>query len=842
MHFLTDLSDRLQWAGDASIYHLVPRAIAFPETVAEVQALLARGEPLTFRAGGTSLSGQAVTAGILAVVSRHWREITVLDDGARVRCGPGAVGAWVNAALAAHGRRLGPDPASLQAAEIGGIVANNASGMCCGITENSYRTVEELELVLADGFHFFTTDDEQLRRERPAVHAGLLELRDRVRADAILVARIERAFASKNTVGYSLNAFLDADQPARILQKLVVGSEGTLAFIASATFRTIPIAKHRLTAWQVYPDIDAACAAVPGLVTVAAAVELLDAVALRRVAAKLPEPLPAGEPAALLIELHNDDPFVLGEAIRRLPDLHFTTDATLQARYWAIRKGLFPSVGAVRAAGTAVVIEDVTFPVAQLAAGVRALRALFTQHGYADAVLFGHAKDGNLHFTLTPDFSKADEVTRYSHFMAALAELVLAHDGHLKAEHGTGRNMAPFVTAQWGTDAVVIMRAVKALLDPQSMLNPGVLLNDDPQAHLLHLKTLPAVDPLIDACIECGFCEPVCPSRDFASSPRQRIQLLRAVARGATIPDWVARGVESCAGDSLCASACPVGIDTGAAMRVQRAHRSGALAQHIAVWTAAHLRVISGLVRSALHIFGKQQLPWSPVRLPSSASSRPTLLAGDPTYLYFPTCLTRTMGTVAEDLRVLCSAAGIGLDLPLDFDALCCGQPFAAKGFPTVESDVRARAVAALRGRTQERMVVTDTATCAAHLGVPIIDPATFVATVLAPRLGIPATTVWLHPTCADLRHGWDTALRAAVPQGKVPLAHGCCGMAGDKGWSLPGLTTAATARERAEIGSAVCVTTGPTCAAALGGEHLFTWLRRQLERRQLENPNSRSD
>ena len=825
MQLLTDLADRLQWAGDASIYHLVPLMVAFPETVADVQALIARREPLTFRAGGTSLSGQAVTEGILAVVSRHWREITVLNGGARVRCGPGAVGAWVNAALAGHARRLGPDPASLQAAEIGGIVANNASGMCCGIADNSYRTVDELELVLADGFHLRTSDDVRLRRERPALHAGISALRDRVRGDAALVARIERAFATKNTVGYSLNAFLDEDEPARILQKLVVGSEGTLAFIASATFRTVPVAKHKLTAWQVYPDIDAACAAVPDLVPHAAAVELLDAVALARVAAKLPEPLPYGEPAALLIELQNDDPFALGEALRALPHLRFTNDAALQARYWAIRKGLFPSVGAVRAAGTAVVIEDVTFPVAGLAAGVRALRALFAEHGYADAVLFGHAKDGNLHFTLTPDLSKAAEVARYAGFMSAMAELVLAHGGHLKAEHGTGRNMAPFVTAQWGADAVAIMREVKRLLDPDGILNPGVLLNDDPQAHLRHLKTLPAVDPLVDACIECGFCEPVCPSRDHASSPRQRIQLLRAVARGASIPDWVERGVESCAGDSLCASACPVAIDTGAAMRVQRARRRGPLAQQAAVWTAKHVALVTGVARGVLHVIGSRRLPGSPVPLPASASARPTALSGDPTFLYFPTCLARTMGTVAEDLRALCAAAGVGLDLPAEHDSLCCGQPFAAKGFPVVEAEVRARTTAALHGRT----VVTDTATCAAHLGVPVLDPATFVATVLAPRLGFPTAGAWLHPTCADQRQGWDAALRRAVPAGKIPLSHGCCGMAGDKGWTLPGLTTAATAREKAEIGDAVCITTGSTCAAALGGEHLFTWLRRQI-------------
>jgi len=825
VRFLTNHADRLQWAGDASIYHLVPKAVAFPECVTDVQALFARGEAITFRAGGTSLSGQAVSDGILAVVSAHWRSIDVLNDGAQVRCGPGAVGAWVNAALAPHGKKIGPDPASIQAAEIGGIVANNASGMCCGIAHNSYRTIAELEVVLADGFHFHTHDDAQLARERPALHAGLIALRDQVRADATLVARIQRAFATKNTVGYSLNAFLDEHEPARILQKLIVGSEGTLAFIASATFDTVPVPKHKATAWHIYPNIEAACAAVPELAVHAAAVELLDHVSLARVAAKLPEPLPAGEPAALLVELQHDDPFVVGEAMRLLPHLQFTSDATLQARYWAIRKGLFPSVGAVRAAGTAVVIEDVTFPVAELAVGVRALRALFATHGYADAVLFGHAKDGNLHFTLTPDLSHAAEVERYAGFMAALADLVITHGGHLKAEHGTGRNMAPFVTAQWGTDAVAIMRAVKKLLDPLGFLNPGVLLNDDPQAHLRHLKTLPAVDPLVDACIECGFCEPVCPSRDFSSSPRQRIQLLRAVARGEAIPDWESRGVDSCAGDGMCATACPVAIDTGAAMRVQRAQRRGPLATHLAAWTSTHLRLVTGLTRFALRVVGGRRLPGAAVPLVLSAVQPPRSAPGNPTYLYFPTCLARTMGTVADDLRALCVAAGVGLDLPDQFEDLCCGQPFASKGFPAAEAQVRTRTAEALRGR----MVVTDTATCAAHLGIPVIDPATFAATVLAPRLGLSPDVVWLHPTCADVRAGWDVALRHAVPGGKVPRAIGCCGMAGDKGWSLPGLTAAATARELAETDHAGCVTTSATCAVALGGEHLFTWMRKRL-------------
>ncbi len=840
MRLLTARADCLQWAGDASIYHLVPQMVAFPESVVDIRELVARGEPLTFRAGGTSLSGQGVTEGILAVISTPpWRAITVLEDGMRVRCGPGAVAAWVNAALAGHGHRLGPDPASLQAAEIGGIVANNASGMCCGITDNSYRTVTRLELVLADGSLIDTADDAGLRTARPDLHAGLLDLRERVRGDALLCARIRLAFATKNTVGYSLNAFLDADEPAAILQRLIVGSEGTLAFIAAATFRTVPVARHRATAWQIYPTVEDACAAVPALATQAAAVELLDAVALARVRSKLAEPLPLGEPAALLVELHDDDPFALGERMRQLPGLSFTADPVVQARYWAIRKGLFPSVGAVRAAGTAVVIEDITFPVAGLAAGVRALRALFAAHGYGEAVIFGHAKDGNLHFTLTPDLSQPAEVRRYAAFMDALAELVLSRGGHLKAEHGTGRNMAPYVTAQWGADAVAVMRDVKRLLDPKGILNPGVLLNDDPHAHLRQLKVLPAVDPLLDLCIECGFCEPVCPSRDFTSSPRQRIQLLRAQARGEQLPDLAPRAVASCAGDGLCATACPVGIDTGAAMRGIRAAERTPLAQGVADWLANHLGLVTAVSRAALQVAGGRRLPWSPIVLPRAATSRPRVVAsglpGGLTFLYFPSCVTRTMGTVIEDLTALCVAAGIGLELPSEVDQLCCGQPFSSKGFPQAEARVRQRLDEALATGLQ---VVSDTATCAVHvsaqlpglLPVPmsVLDPATFAATVLLPRLApLATTTVWLHPTCADQRHGLTAALRSAVPGGQVPLGLGCCGMAGDKGWSLPGLSRAATAREREELGDAACVTTSTTCAAALGGEHLFTYLRR---------------
>ncbi len=602
---LAGLIDREQWSGDASIYRLVPRVVVLPKDAAAVQAVLAiaarHRAPVCFRAGGTSLSGQAVGDGILVVVSRHFRAIRVLDQGGRVACAPGAVGAWVNAALAPHGRRIGPDPASMQAAEIGGIVANNASGMCCGVADNSYHTVSGLDLILADGYRIDTAAadaDERLAADRPQLAAGLAELRAEVLGDAALRARIATAFATKNTVGYSINAFLDEQSPARILQRLAVGSEGTLAFIAEATFRTLPLPRHRATAWLMFPSVEAACALVAPLSALhAAAIELLDAVALARVERELPHDLPAGEPAALLVEFQEATAEALSSRIAAAAPLlresalcapaAFTSDAAAQARYWKVRKGLFPSVGAIRARGTAVVIEDVTFPVAGLADGVRKLRACFARHGYDDAVIFGHARDGNLHFTLTPDFSRAEEVARYDRFMRDLVDCVLGAGGHLKAEHGTGRNMAPFVERQWGADAVRLMRRIKALLDPQGLLNPGVLLSDDPQAHLRHLKTLPAVDALVDQCIECGFCEPLCPSRDLTYSPRQRIAALRAIARGgaagtAVRAGWQERGLDSCAADGMCATACPVHIDTGALVRAERAAGRGALARWLA--------------------------------------------------------------------------------------------------------------------------------------------------------------------------------------------------------------------------------------------------------------------
>ena len=887
----TDLAVRLAWANDASIYRLVPAVVVFPRHAEDVAVILRLASlhavPVCFRAGGTSLSGQAVTDGILVVISRHLRRIRVLPGAERVACQPGAVGSWVNAALAPHGRRIGPDPASIQAAEIGGIVANNASGMCCGVHENSYHTIAGLDLLLADGWRIDTgapDADQRLRAERPALAAGLAELARQIAFTPGLPERIRTAFATKNTVGYSLNAFLDAAGPAQVLQRLVVGSEGTLAFIAEATFCTLPLPRHRATALLLFAEVEAAGRAVAPLAgSGAAAIELMDAVSLCRVADCLPQPLPPGEPAALLVEYQDEDEGRLVQrvaaagAVLALCELAapaaFTRDAAAQAKLWKARKGLFPSVGAVRKAGTAVVIEDVTFPVARLAEGVRRLRRLFAEHGYDDAVVFGHAKDGNLHFTLTPDLAQDVERRRYDGFMRALVSAVLEMDGHLKAEHGTGRNMAPFVTAQWGEDAVGIMRALKRLLDPQNILNPGVLLNDDPEAHLQHLKVLPPADPHIDTCIECGFCEPVCPSRDAALSPRQRIVLLRAAQQGGEAAAAVQRVrqeqiLDACAADGMCASACPVGIDTGALVKAERALTHGVVARGLAIFTQRHLAGVLVAARLGMGLLGGLRLPGRSIPIPPAAPALPRrwpqAAAGQPTVVYVPTCLTRMMGPdpVADDFAALCSAAGIGVVVPEGLAGLCCGQPWSSKGFPDAARSARTSLMAAVVAASPGTAgVIIDTSLCVAALaptsdldpalaqawrGLVCWHPAAFVEEVLLPRLDgwwrTDAPGALLHPTCSEHKLGWVAQLqRAASPAGTspavVPRSAGCCGMAGDRGWLVPRLTAAATAREGAEVAALPGdgVSTSATCnlASSAGAghryRHLFSFLRQRL-------------
>ena len=260
----------------------------------------------------------------------------------------------------------------------------------------------------------------------------------------------------------------------------------------------------------------------------------------------------------------------------------FTDKPEEYSKYWAIRSGIFPSVGGTRKPGTTCLIEDVAFHIEDLPEATAELQQLIARHGYEDACIYGHALEGNYHFILNQSFSSEAEVKRYEDLMNDVKTLVAdKYDGSLKAEHGTGRNMAPFVRHEWGDAAYEVMKAVKNLFDPKGLLNPGVIFNDDPKCHIKNFKPLPLI-PLdaqnpaakVNRCIECGFCEVNCLSCGFTLSSRQRIVLQREIARlrqSGEAPERLALlekqyrypGNQTCAGDGLCSMSCPMGINTG---------------------------------------------------------------------------------------------------------------------------------------------------------------------------------------------------------------------------------------------------------------------------------------
>jgi D-lactate dehydrogenase len=781
--------DRLGRSADASIYRLVPEAIVRPRGTGEVREILAwarrRRRHVTFRAAGTSLSGQSVSDDVLVDIGPLFRGARVLDDGARVWTQPGVVGAHLNRLLAPHRTRLGPDPASIDAAMVGGILANNSSGMCCGVVQNSYHTLDALSVVLADGTLVDTGEpgaDEALRRARPDLHAELLALRDEIRRDEPLAARIRKKFATKNTSGYSLNAFVDHDRPADILAHLMVGSEGTLGFVADMTFRTVPEPPARATALVFFAELEEAGAAVAPLAAAGAdALEILDAASLRSISTEHPLSFEiARRHAALLVELRRGDEAALAAAVdvaqgivrshRLLEPPRFTTGEAERTALWHLRKGLAARTGAMRPTGTAFLTEDVAVPVARLAEAILDFQALFERHGIPDTVIFGHARDGNLHFVLAEDVRSPEAIERYGQFMQSLVDLVVhRYDGAIKAEHGSGRNMAPFVKTEWGERAYSAMERVKRMLDPEGILNPGVVLNPNPRAHLEDLKPCPTISALADRCTECGFCEPRCPSRDLTLTPRQRIVVTRELTRlrssaapadrewaEALAADFAYEGVTTCAGDSMCQAACPVKIDTGALVKELKAAAHPAWSHRVAGAVAESFSLVAGAARAGMGLVAAvRALPLGPglVELASEAAHAvaPTLVPRVPgdlalprpaprlglsggvapaaagrSVVYFPSCLTRIVGALpgedtlppARAMDEVLRWAGFTVRLPDGIESLCCGMAFASKGYPdAARAAARKTAEALWRASSGGRLpVVTDASPCAGTL------------------------------------------------------------------------------------------------------------------------------
>ena len=895
---LTRVIDLVRYASDASPYRLLPKAIVMARDPEDVGKVLEYGRrssvPVTFRAAGTSLNGQSQSDGILVDVRRHWGGVEVLDEGGRARLKPGTVLGHANRVLAPHGRKLGPDPASTEIACVGGVLANNSGGMRCGVVADPYSTTRSLTFVLPSATVIDTAAPdapERFAQAEPELARGLAEIRDEIRADEELSERIRRKFRIKNTTGYRLCAFLDADEPVEIFRRLLIGSEGTLGFIAEAVMETVPLPSRTTVSWFHFDDIESATDPVPALVeSGATAVELMVAPALMVAAqniARAPQhwlELPPTS-AALLVEFGAEsdgelDRLVAGaEEILREHEMIRPTDFTRDPERievsWTVREALHGLIGRFRAPGTSLIIEDVCVPPERIAESARDIQALLAEHGFLSGVA-GHTSAGNLHFMLTPDFTKREDLERYEAFMEKLVGLILdKYDGSLKAEHGTGLNMAPYVEREWGEKATELMWRVKSLADPDGVLAPGVLLNRDPGVHLRNLKTTPKIEEVATTCVECGFCEPVCPSRHLTTTPRQRIVIRREMARQAEgspvqralLEQYEYDGIQTCAADGTCQIACPLGIDSGKLIKGFRTTEHTERAQRRAVrvaerWSAVEraaraallarplMRVGAGAARS---LFSDELIPSWPRNMPPPAPAKlPETTREGAASVYMPACLNRIFGrprgagdglTLPEAMVAVSARAGLPVWIPADVGGHCCSIPWTSKGYTDGAAVMANRTVEALWrwSGEGELPVVIDASSCVLglageafealgeenrerHAKLQILDPVTWAKRLLPDlQIGERLRSVAVHPTCSTRHMGLERELQevaAAIADEVVqPTRSTCCGMAGDRGMLHPELTASATSEEAAELagsshGAYLC--SNRTCEIAL--------------------------
>jgi D-lactate dehydrogenase len=522
---------------------------------------------------------------------------------------------------------------------------------------------------------------------------------------------------------------------------------------------------------------------------------------------------------------------------------------------WNIRKGLFPAVGAIRRIGTTVIIEDVAFPLRHLAAATLELQQLFKRHHYREAIIFGHALEGNLHFVFTQDFSDPAEIARYRGFMDDVCRMVVErYDGSLKAEHGTGRNMAPYVEMEWGAQAYALMKEIKSIFDPRNLLNPGVMLSGDPQSHIRNLKPLPPAHDLLDRCIECGFCEAVCPSKNLSLTPRQRIAVQREIARlkatgenprrlSRLAKDYRYLGEKTCAADGLCAVSCPVEIDTGAHTRhLRRLLAERPLKQKTADWVAGNYHHATALVaaglklgelthgllgndamgrltRAARRLSGHQLPAWTPympravraARMPRTGSGKARKV------VYFPSCINMAMGPAPGDpdgmqlnrlIPKVLGRAGFGVILPPERGVYCCGTAFESKGFFRQAERMARELEGMLLSASQNgrHPILCDTGPCVQRMRqrldprLRIYDPFEFIQRYLLDHLALQPCqeTIAVHITCSSRRMGLEGVFREVAgvlaAEALFPEDISCCGWAGDRGFHFPELAASALA------------------------------------------------
>jgi D-lactate dehydrogenase len=838
-------------------------------TLRDVADILAaanrRGLGVTFRSGGSSLSGQTLGEGLVVDVRTGFQRILSIGSD-RVKVEPGVSISRVNGHLLKSGQKVGPDPASMIVSTIGGAVANNSSGMTCGVERNSYATILAATVVLADGFILDSSlpDAEQtLRQARPELVAGIIEIKDRLRANDASVSELRRQFSLKNTMGYNLQAFLDYDSPVEILVHLMVGSQGTLGFLGDVELETVPVLPHISTTLLVFETLEQASASIDHMTKFGAtAIELLDSNSLGALHAE-------GLLAEILI------PYVDEKSVVFLVDFEAQTQGVLatlsgtfaaefssqvlasnaqgdeRAVLWKARKNVYAVVAKNRAPGTTALLEDVVVPTSKLVTLCVQIKTLCEDFGYHKPVFFGHVRDGNLHFMISDDFSTPAATAKLGDFTDEMANIVLALGGNLKAEHGAGRAMAPFVQRQFGETLFAVMREVKDLLDPRGILNPGVIFPVHDRSHLDHIKNVSKAHDIVDSCVECGFCETSCPSAGLTLTPRERIVALRE--RGGEVDSHSGKLTSqeayeidlTCAVDGMCAVNCPVGINTGSLVKDLRARSVTPSSEKVSLAAERNWRLvlkagrvglkIAGLVprlsrivtKGARFVLPRGSFPLYDSAVPGNGYSRSTLSNNGSDMVFLPSCMNSLFGDrELKDFLSIARDHGHSLEVPKGIESFCCGTPFSSKGFGEA-SKRRSDRNSDLFERHRGKTLIIDGSSCHQTLLAgsprPTLELTQFIAENLA---DVPVQRkhdrIVLHPTCSGEKTGSNQAMRTLAERIAteviVPVDWKCCGFAGDRGLLVPELTANATRIETEEMAgvSGVRVSNNQPCQIAM--------------------------
>ena len=941
----TDELRTLGWGTDASFYRQIPKVVIRSDSEEEISRIVRICRkyklPFTFRAAGTSLSGQSCTDSVLIVAGKHWEQYRLADDHETITLQPGIVGSRVNEILKPYGRVFPPDPASIGSAMVGGIVINNASGMNCGVHANSDRMMLSARIILTDGTILDTGSEksrEAFRKSHPEFLEKIEALRDKVRSDKDLTERIIKKYSIKNVTGLNLRPLVAYDDPFDIIVHSMVGSEGTLAFLSEVTMKTLKDYPFKASAMVYFMTMKESCEAVVAMKKLKAgdedlgmsaeqlmvkSAEMLDYKSLSSVddpvylqykadvdAGKIEGVKPGDyhNLTAILTETKGITHEQLLEKIAKIKaclgqfrlyiPADFTEDPAVYGKYWAIRSGIFPSVGGTRPLGTSCLIEDVAFPIESLPEATVKLQKLIAEHGYDDACIYGHAFEGNYHFILNQSFADEHEVARYAEMMRDVAKLVVeGYDGSLKAEHGTGRNMAPFVKYEWGDKAYEVMKELKAIFDPDGLLNQGVIFNNDPDCFIKCLKPLPVLDfdfdkvpdggrylmdPTLSTaketinqvkrankCIECGFCEVNCMSCGLTLSSRMRIAVqreIRHLSMTGSDPERLATlkrqykyyGDQTCATDGLCATSCPMKINTGELTHLIRQmdmndnpmgykigefaanHMAGIKSGLRVVLDVAHLGHITlgpTLMTSVYRTMNKMGLPLWTTAMPKKhrqpkksdltqfiieKSLSPHHSSLSSKVVYFPSCINQTMGQskqggkihdLVDEVIQLMAKAGYEVIFPEGMEKMCCGQIWESKGMLDIADRKSAELEAALWKASEEGKypVLCAQSPCLHRMRkvmhkLKLYEPAEFIMTYLVDRLDFHPTDkhIALHLTCSTREMGVDKDMIALAKMCSnnvfLPEGVGCCGFAGDRGFTFPEMNRYALRKLKPQI------------------------------------------